>query len=364
MSKNLRNNKRGIRKSTLLLTGLSIFGVSLATSVTATYAWFTISATHHLNNLNIIIKSDPTLMLGLEDAEGRPSYDDNEFTNSDLNSGDVTLKDVSGMYSSVWQNEQTVRRTPTFRAAYRGSGNHRESRVAEDGYVQKVFYLLGSEDMDIYLAGDDDASYVRPNNPANQEISAQMSTNEEEFDRTVEELDRVVDAARVSFCTDTSYVVAAPGAYQRTLYGGVLDLNGDGYYDYNAENEEILYGEYVDHSIRYNENMEESDPLKVSCFEANHKPGVEMVDIEDSNQHIAVENAIPFDALTLSKEDYNLHVKDQYGFEKTPICHIKANEDTRLVISIYLEGWDRRMTDKLYSAAFDIKLNFTGLVTD
>lgn len=374
--KNNRNSK--LRKSSLLLIGLSIFSVSLATSITATYAWYTISGKMHVNNLNLVIKSKANLALGLKGENGEIDYTEKAFTNYSLNTNQIELKDVSGMYESTWRQNETSETLPTFRAAYRGSGNVRDSREAtfQEGYIQKEFYLKGTQDMDIFLTGgtkeDENRSFVEANETKNSVIAKnfvlQQGGNANDI---LKDLNHVVDATRISFYSydgytkKGNYVIAAPGNFKETYYGGVLDLNGDGYYDYNASNnKEILYGEYKEEvEIPYETNSGNEQDLgdepesENTCFEAKHKPGVETVNVRsliDGNL-IQKEKAVPFESVTFARGEYNVD-------GKTPICHLKAREDTRLVVSIYLEGWDLRMTDKLSSASFDIRLNFMGLV--
>ena len=96
-----------------------------------------------------------------------------------------------------------------------------------------------------------------------------------------------------------------------------------------------------------------SDVKKYSTFEAQHKLGVAKVDEVEARKNIKIESAKD---LNYYKLDLNDPLKD------TPICHVKKGEQKRIVMSIYVEGWDIHMTDDIESASFDVSISFTGLV--
>jgi hypothetical protein len=46
--------------------------------------------------------------------------------------------------------------------------------------------------------------------------------------------------------------------------------------------------------------------------------------------------------------------------EKLALANLKAGECTRLVVTIYCEGWDHSMINSIGLAAFDVRLAFTA----
>ena len=49
---------------------------------------------------------------------------------------------------------------------------------------------------------------------------------------------------------------------------------------------------------------------------------------------------------------------------KKPLCTVKKGIDKRIVVSCYIEGWDKDMTDQIANATFEINIAFTALIKD
>ena len=82
-------------------------------------------------------------------------------------------------------------------------------------------------------------------------------------------------------------------------------------------------------------------------------PGAEIVDLENSTTlNIIKENAYDLDSLRLD---------DDLAKSVRPICHVHAGEMKRLVVTVYVEGWDKHMTDDINYAAFYISLSFLAV---
>ena len=65
------------------------------------------------------------------------------------------------------------------------------------------------------------------------------------------------------------------------------------------------------------------------------------------------ENAIKFDNLRYEEDDVFKDV--------TPITHLEGNVLKRIVVTIYIEGWDKHMTNAIEDSCFDINLSFLAL---
>ena len=219
-------------------------------------------------------------------------------------------------------------------------------------------------DVDVFLSPE---SKITANHEKNVETARLKYAGHDEqyIQDKANALDEVVHAVRISYFVDNgsydnSYIITKLGETGDTEYGGLLDLNKDGYYDYDAENnKEYCYGEYdgelVFDPAEDNEDIEAVEEAKrKNTFFGVHKQGVEKAKL-DSIQ-IKKERAVKIDSLVL---DDNQPFK-----EPSQICHVKPGEEKRIVISIYVEGWDIHMTDDIASATFDVNISFTGLLKD
>ena len=342
-------------KAKLLALGAFLFAFGLIVSVTTTYAWYTISIMTNIDALNIRVgvREDYYLKLYLVDRNGQEQYNPDGYTLEEMGyDRDTGLNDVSGMYQSDWLNDDIdmTNALPEFKKSY-GSfpASPNRSTVADKGYLQTVYYLESNENCEIYLTPD---SKVSANEEKNRETASKKGKS---YDKLME----VTNAVRLSFFSEDGYIIANPGNSDVTYYGGILDMNGDGYYDY-IDGKEVLYGEYNTEAVTYDENaVGDENPMDENLrdsFHSNHMSGISqvIVDYESPELSIKKENSIKIDALRYEEDD---PLKDV-----TPICKIKKGEKKRLVLSVYVEGWDRYMTDAIESAAFNIDIGFLALV--
>ena len=184
---------------------------------------------------------------------------------------------------------------------------------------------------------------------------------------TVEELNDVKDATRVSFLFDNKYVIIKNNGSVETKYAGLLDLQNDGYYDYEVVEDdngekierEVIFGEYVG-TPTYLEPLSEEEAAreavdfgdkKRNVFLGNHKAGVYRID--PSSVSMANESATDINDL--------IFTDDRVGEKLKPLLYLKANEAKRIVITTYLEGWDLKMTDLLNKASLDVNVSFVPL---
>ena len=262
------------------------------------------------------------------------------------------------MYQSSWLTSTEVLKSgvPKFHSRYRlGLGQKETPLEPEENvnktYVQNEFVLSAGMDTDIYL---DPSSFIKAAVEKNQQTAEENGWGAERASK----LNEVVHAVRVSFMTDEGYKIVKLGETEDTYYGGILDINKDGIYD-NDGNKEYLYGEYEGNpsylpgiDIAPSDDEIESAKNNHNTFLACHQKDVEQVDITSIN--IKKENALKLDSVTF---DFDDPLKPT-----TPICHVEGGTTKRIVISIYVEGWDKRMTDDIDKASFDINIAFTGIV--
>ena len=375
-----RYNSRRLTKTKLLVLGALLFSLGVGTSVTATYAWYSLREFAAVNNLNLQIDalSEKAYLKLYLDKDGEQIHKEDGYTKEDLgikdkDGKDRELTDVSGMFQDKWLNDETdmSNAVPELRTSYRtafginvtdpGVANTNEE-TGKDFYVQNVFYLEAGMDCHIYLAEDSDIS-------ANQEQNEIVARTK---GKSLDKLNQVAHTVRTSFFTDEGYVVAQPDENDyETYYGGILDLNKDGSYD-NRDDKEILYGEYSG-EVPYRSEPKSYDPVDekdITTFVSNHKDGVTQVDL-DNKDFIKKENAkrikdITYINIDSHKEEYDSGARSLaqdviLNKNAEPLCSVHKGEKKRIVVSVYVEGWDRYMTDDIASACFDINISFTAL---
>ena len=218
----------------------------------------------------------------------------------------------------------------------------------------------------MYLFLDRDETYTKALHEKNQEYADAYNEKADDSKKIdVKDLDNVVNATRVSFFSKDGFSIYEPNALSssHTTFGGILDATTkDGYYDYDENNREIVYGEYDANTTLVYDSPEETDSSlkgKATCFNAIHKAGVERFNLEKSKENglsFKKEKTYTLEQMSISKED------GQFDKENMrPIALLKREEPTRVVVTIYLEGWDYDVTEAIGNGSFTLGLSFRGL---
>ena len=363
-------NSRTKAKAKLLTLGALLFSFGVATSAVATSAWYNLLDIAVVSNLNLTINMDDAYMrLDLKKGDEIIENTGEGFTFEQLGiTKDTILTDVSGMYQSNWLNDSFNPQEdfPTFRTRYHLGTNKKDTGIESvenknKTYVQNEFMLYANKGIDVYL---DSSSFIQSNTEANEKIAKENNWSEDRL----RGLNKVANAVRISILTeDGDYFVIKSGEIEEddVYFGGRLDLNKDGYYDNDGE-KEFLYGEYSE-DYDYESKMldgllEDPSPEDLekaknnhNTFEAYNQKGIKRVDVEDAYKHVEKENALLIKSMTFD-------INDPLKLTATKLCHVEAETTKRIVVSIYVEGWDPDMTDDIASASFDVNIAFTGLV--
>ena len=163
-----------------------------------------------------------------------------------------------------------------------------------------------------------------------------------------------------------------------TRIAGVLDLNDDGYYDYDPiTNKEIVYGQYDDeeltngHIVWSTEGWTPSIPddpddrsinaIDVngvgdntpSTFVARHKPGIKVADFTNLECGMAV-----YDTIKTVKPVVNDATGDFVEDSGKPVSYTDSTGIGYTNLTIYLEGWDFAVENSIIDTRFDLKLQF------
>ncbi len=351
----------------LFVVGLLAFALTLTASVTSTYAWFALSDAGKVSFTKLVIGEDHSLQIGLKEEDGNISYYDS-VNDSILQSHFLNyvagspLADTSSMYQDEWLNENTDYETafPVLRSAYRVNGDHHKSEIADNGFYQFEFFFKADSDMYLFL--DYTGTVCSPLHELNQKLADSSNGSV-----SVKELDNVVNATRVSFFSKDGFIIFEPNqlSSSRTVFGGALDATvKDGYYDYDSRTgKEIVYGEYDDESTLVYEPSKDTDSTlegRATCFNAKHKAGIQSFNYEKS-----VENGLSFKQETTYTLNQLAINQSQGQFDEEtmkPIAKLKQNAPTRVVVTIYLEGWDLDVTEAIGNGSFTLALAFRGLV--
>ena len=298
------------------------------------------------------------LKVGKREADGSTTYKENgdPFTLVDFYGSEdkvPKLGNISNMFHQEWGSQYGPTFTPYFYSGYRVGGvSGKTDKASNDTYVQMEFNITSPRDAYLYL---NPSSEAVPNEEANRQAAIA-------HDKDFTELQNVLNASRVSFYSYSRggkafYNIAELGdKHEDVSYAGPLDLMGTGGYNLDQENQEIIFGEKGQSSLVYTDPLEEDIVVepgkKRNVFNSTHKAGTRMIDKERSELDYAREGALP-----LSEFIYD----ETPGEDPIPLAALPKDEETRLVVSIFLEGWDLDMTDSLACASFDFSLGFVAV---
>ena len=348
-----RKGKRPyVMPAKLFAATLGLFALTLGSSVAATYAWFQVRDFARIDQISMSMRDDSSLLIGLKDEDGHIEYK-SSLSEADLALADpdyeanTYLKDVSSMFSSSWLDApgDPDGKTPILRMPYAKEEGTTITSPATRGFLQFETYFRSNVACHLYL---DDATKAVPLERWNREIA-------DKTDYTEEELNQVLDCVRVSFYSKEGFVIAEPGQKQssNTKFGGPLQAKSlDGYYD-SVDGKETMYGEFSGEPSYLPAPEEDLVPYEDdTSFHAKHKAGVEIVD--PTSVDVATEKTLPLDDM--------LYRGGPSGKKATCLGTLSPNEDYRLVISVYIEGWDVDLTDALATGKFRLDLSFVGLM--
>ena len=152
----------------------------------------------------------------------------------------------------------------------------------------------------------------------------------------------------------------------QTKVGGLLDLGGDGYYDYDDDGKETLYGEYTNNTGMSASGYSGEDAIddingsnagELNSFTAKHKQGVKYY----SDLSACDIKTASYECLSsIAPKTSNGKLENYDENHPTSICKTDNTEDhlARVNMAIWLEGWDFSVVDKEQDHMFDIGLTF------
>jgi hypothetical protein len=334
----------------LFAMGVALLCLTLSAFVTTTLAWFDISDNLIVNNLSIGFDDNDYFKIGLKKEDSIDYFQDLDSSTLESYSSyrhDDPLGTVTSAFQEEWlsniQNPESVE--PLFLAGPTSKA------LAQTGFYQFDFYFLSSHDAYIYLDG---TTALSASKDENNKTAAKKGLNSEE-------LNHIEHCARVSFYNaEMGYKIYEPNAEvgSTTLLGGRLDIAPrDGYFDYGADQKELLYGDYNQDATLYYGDAGAVKQLtgNESCFNALTANGVSALDFDKSEKEgglqIKKEETYPLSDLTHDPSASALG---------HPLAYAPMGVPIRVVVSVYVEGWDLDTIESVAAASFDLNLVFSA----
>ena len=154
----------------------------------------------------------------------------------------------------------------------------------------------------------------------------------------------------------------------KTVVGGLLDLTRDFYYDYDENNNEIIYGEYesiggIKNDYSGPDQIDDiNDTRRTECdsFTAKHRNGINYYDSYDgcvfkNAEYECLKSIAPV------KDEITGVLRNKDVDHPTSVCITGDDNDHclgRVDFTIYLEGWDHTVIDEEMGHYFDLGLTF------
>lgn len=351
-----------MNKRRIVLTAL-IGAVALAAvPISLTLAWYGSSDRLKVNSFDIDMNGDVQLLMS---TSKDLSTFKQELKTSDLVNREFAFAPVSSMYKDEWLSQK--KDMPVFydcsSPVSKGGVELREEALA--GFFSKKIYLL-SNLVDYYAALDVSKCAFNSNEAANsiraQDLHAQFKdTSVEDITKSLNELKNCL---RMSILVNTEdyyrYYIIDPYKQdnEEVLFGGTLDNDADGYYDYYLDGDnkiEYVYGEIEDRTKvnyadpvdpnGYVEKIKSKGSFYGNSFEAKNRIDAYTFDKASSTE------------LKIAKEE-SYALKDADGLDTEILIPCYHNEPTEIVVSIYLEGWDKACINQTMGACFDTNISF------
>ena len=362
MSKQKKQNN-GERKPFALTRGMLgafvfLFAGALAGAGAGTFAWFEIVSSATVEQINIAMEDISDFQIGVKGDDGEVHYyhsiDDAILAQHIASySTEDALDDMSSGVTANWLTP-SFDREAGFPSFYSHSNAHSHAPALQ-------FELYFRSTYAAYLYLDEEGTSIRALGSENAAIASQINDPTDprhvaEYDVTAEDLNQVTKVIRVSMLSSVGYTIFAPDREEKAELAGPLDENNDHYFD-NKEGKEFVYG-YYDGEPNYLPASAESSEVqgRPTAFNSGHAAGVQPLD-EDNPGYIP--------KLEESHTLEELKIPDGGAFDPTslPFAVTKDNmEPTRVVLSIYAEGWDRLLTEAVSSGSFSLSLSFKGLM--
>ena len=361
-------------------------------SVSMSVAWYATARNLYVNSFIISIDADRELEISLAKDSGYVDH----IEHTEL-AADGFFMPLTSAHSTLWTSEK--KDSPIFYDESNCSEieDFETYQEATEGYFSKKVYLRGDDDL--YITIDPTKTFVKPNEEHNSERAHDIAKDFKKLQKNYEEnpakyknayetelehlryfskdelnlsqdeleavvyarMNEIVKAMRFSLLIkdgeEYSYTIIDPYYEEETVLGGLLDNSYDQYYDSYLKNNTVnefyerVYGDYSG-TIVYDEPSAQDSNYKYpdkmsSAFNARHKANVKRF-----NQEKSEENGFEF------KKEGALNLEDFKN--SNPPFHFPIYKDTpkEVVVSVYIEGWDKDSVNYTMGTGFYSDLTF------
>lgn len=359
-----------MKKKNFIILGVSLISLISVTAVTSTIAWYVGSSYLAITDINIGLK-DPSLSISIDDE----NFTDKLSTDDLMNAGKFNA--VSSMFSEEWIEEKAEK--PVFKSGYNSTNKlicnqSSQTTNATSGYFSQEMYIKC--DTNAYITLDSEkTTFIADESKhkalvENEKFMEKMESiypnlsGEALKEAVLFNLNNVVKSLRLSILVldgddsddydDYAYHIVDPYKEDETYFGGILDTDGDKYYD-TYSHKEILYGEIscsdetktVEECVVYDDALTASTTLaeeELTCFDSQNKVGDQKVNFESSAANglvIETENSIAIEDV-----------------EDSLLIPVFSNRSQKIILSFYQEGWDLENTDFVMYSHFYVDVQF------
>lgn len=328
-------------KTRLAIAGIALTSAILVASVGFTVAWYNGSSNLAIYNFDIKL-ANKELTISTDNVV----FKDHLTANDVKDAIPEKYRPVSSAFSNNWMIQKTD--TPRFTYGYSNEPSnynmtsYGDVASANEGFFQKELFLKCTSFGKV--AVDASNTFISADDASNRAIASKIQSklypNKTE-DEVIRLLNNIEKSLRFSILVlnddgqeikdeDYQYAIIDPHKDGSTNLGGLLDTDLDGYYD-SFDGKEVIYGQVNnanDTTLLYQSaTIDDVGPSNTnSCFEANHKKGVQPLDLNASSaagMEIVKEHSLSLDQL------------DDFTFT------LQADVSKRIVLSLYIEGWDQ-----------------------
>lgn len=337
-----------MNKKVIVVASLGLLSALAVTGVGFSVAWYSSNNILTITNLNVSM--DEYREIKISESIDGPFVDKLTYGEDNLE----LFTPVSSMFSNEWMDRKED--MPVFRSSY-GKANisnkksYTYSSKANVGYFSKEFYLYSGKPLLITI--DTEKTGFAPLEKANESIVNKMDLDDEERQIALNDLNHITDSLRFSILNSNegeyNYTIIDPNKNKddKTFLCGILDNDEDGYYDYDkTSGKEFVYGQYENEENIVYKNASDKDSELIgreSCFSAIHKAGIKPFDVSTLTE----ENGYKEEGALCLEE-----IKDSYDIV------LEAGIPKRVVISLYIEGWDLDNTNYSINGNFEANLSF------
>ena len=353
--KPLQNNNSHLKNRFIAALSASILAMSLTASTCGTFAWFTYATRAGVIFDGVTIGAG-TLQVGFVSKYKLPSYE-TYYLEEDLSIANKYIYWVNGNMNSSMINyvlSQNGYATTTMNA------------------VSSGFYAKGDSDFSLYSAPamnvnsvDIEASkrsYVHLELVFRYEDDLEPGIYIPDTDiylsgANVTSLTNIHNAVRI-FSSDINgnkYHLINPTQDDdgSNKVGGILDLDGDGYFDSHESGGdafETFYGEFEGDPVYQNSPLESDSSLpeeERTTFDSRHRAGVFAANMNQT---------------TPKKAEYEGFSKFKNKQTSVSVTDSKHNNYAYLNLDIFLEGWDFAVIEAEKNNPFNLDLKFEVVI--